>query len=70
MHPGNSAVKGQGEVGHLPFPTRTAWKRTAKHCILKYPNPESSVGCAIQNDTQEGTEGTQGPQRSEQGNLE
>ena len=70
MHLGNQTVKGQGEVGHLPFPMQAAWKCTAKHCILKYLNPELSIGCAFQSKAQDGTEGAQGPQRSERGNLE
>lgn len=68
MHLGKQTVK--GEVGHLPFPTQAAWKRTAKHCILKYLNPEWSVGCAFQNQMQEGTEGAQGLQGSEHGKVE
>lgn len=50
MHPRNQAVKGQGELGHLPFPMQAAWKCSAKRCILKYLNPELSVGCAFKND--------------------
>lgn len=64
MDPRNQTVKGQGEVGHLPFPTQAAWICAAKQCSLKYPNPESSLGWAVQNEAQEGTEGTQGSQRS------
>lgn len=66
MDPRKQTVKGQGEVGHLPFPSQAAWKCAAKQSSLKYPNPESSLGCAFQNEAREGTEGTQGPQRSKE----
>lgn len=66
MDPSKQTVKGQGEVGHLPFHTQAAWKCAAQQSSLKYPNPESSLGCAFQNEAQEGTEDTQGPQRSKE----
>lgn len=66
MDPRNQTVKGQGEVGNLPFPTQAAWICAAKQCSLKYPNPESSFGWAFPNEAQEGTEGTQGPQENEE----
>lgn len=66
MDPRNQTVKGQREVGHLPFPTQAAWICAAKQCSLKYPNPESSFGWAFPNEAQEGTEGTQGPQENEE----